>query len=211
MNQHRMSTESEVSSAANREVESYGPSAWMLEWPHEQISVWDAWSKVYERFGVAAERSNDLETGLIMLVAQKEQEDPEIESLLSALSKRSEFSLGRLISLFCKLYGVSKRDPLCQELEQARKSRNYLIHHFYRDRAELFKSPEGCTRLVEILVSIHDGLDAAVERLEEWRDRRVGYRVREANRDQVIEDAEEWRREEKQMLDAILGRQQRLA
>ena len=203
MRQNRTSVESEVSPVENGEVESFDPNVWSSEWPHERVSLWDAWSKVYERFGVAAERCNDLETGMIMLVAQKDREHPEIESLLSALSKSGDLPLGRLIVMFSTLYGIAKQDHLFKELERARKSRNYLIHHFYRDRGELFRSPEGCARLAEILVSIHDDLDVAVQRLEEW----CGPRTREEIHDQINEDVAKWRRENQQMLDAILGKQ----
>ena len=111
--------------------------------------------------------------------------------------------MGRLIKTFCSLYGVPSQDPLREELERASQARNYLIHHFYRDRADLFRNPEGCDRLVEMLVSIYDDLDAALQYLEQWRERWFGPQPPEAIWEQINEDVAQWQRENQQMLDAI--------
>ena len=186
----------------------YDPTAWFAEWPHKEKSVWDTHSKVHTRFGIAAEKCTQLETGLVMLAAQIEQalkRTPQLE----ALARNGALPLGPLISIFARLYGVPEDDPLMAELETAKKARNYLIHHFYRDRAEQFKTPEGCDELVEILVSIYDDLDAALQGLEHWRDEHFGYTPPEDTWDRINEDVAKWRAENQQMLDAMLGKNER--
>jgi hypothetical protein len=194
--------------------EFYDPSTWFSTWPHKEKPVWDVWSKVHTRFGLAAQKGTELETGLVMLVAQMEQaleREPQLETLLAGLAKSGVLPLGLLISTFGQLYTVPNDDTVMQELERAKKARNYLIHHFYRDRAELFTSPEGCEKLVEILVSIYDDLDAALQQLEDWRDGHLGYTPHEEVWDRINEDVAKWRNENQQMLDACLGKNERRA
>src|SRR5436853_42244 len=119
----------------------FDPTAWFGEWPHKEKPVWDTWSKVHTRFGLAAQKCSELETALVLLAAQMEQalkRTPELESLLSRLATNGMLPLGPLISIFARLYGVPEDDPLLAALATARKARNYLIHHFYRDRAAQF-------------------------------------------------------------------------
>ena len=189
-----------------RSTDPYDPLAWLEKWPHDKQPLWDSWREVYTRFGLAAARSTEIETGLIMMIAQMRQvieRNPRIEKLLSALSDVNALSLGTLIKMFCKLYSVSRDDQLAKQLERARKSRNYLIHHFYRDRGDGFTTPEGCKELVGVLVSIYDELYTALEYLQEWRDRTFGYRPPEERWDEINEDVEKYLREEQLMLDAI--------
>ena len=186
----------------------YSPGRWFSQWPHDKQSVWDSWREVHARFGLAAQESNRIETGLIMMVAQMEQaigRDPRIESLLSSLASTGRLTLGFLIKNFRRLYGLSEDHPLAMQLERARELRNYLMHHFYRDQESSFTTPEGCEALVDLLVSIRDEMDAALQYLEEWRVEQFGYRPPEELWDEINEDVERHYREEQQMLDAIAG------
>lgn len=192
--------------------EFYNPTGWFSKWPHTQKPVIDAWSEVHTRFGIAAQRGTELETALVMLVAQMEQalqRKPKMEALLLALGKNGMLPLGPLISAFGRLYGVPADHGLMEELRKAKNARNYLIHHFYRDRADLFTTPEGCKQLVEILVSIYDDLDAAMQWLEDWRDDHLGYTPSEDVWDRINEDIAKWRIENQAMLDAMLGKNER--
>jgi hypothetical protein len=192
--------------------DSYDPAAWALKWPHKETPHWEAWREVYARFGIAAQRGCDLETGLVMLISQMEQilkQKLQLEGLLAALEKNGMLPLGPLITLFCKLYPVPEGDDLVAELGKAKKSRNYLIHHFYRDRAALFTTPEGCEKAIEILVSIHDDMDVAVQYLEDWRDEHLGYRPPEEIWESINQDITKWQNEQRLMLDAFLGKNER--
>jgi hypothetical protein len=188
----------------------YDPHAWLSNWP-KHIPIWDAHREVHCRFGVAAQKCSEIETPLAMLVGQMQQavkRQPEFTALLSELTKTA-LPLGPLIDLFCRLYRVQADDDLAQELEKARKARNYLVHHFYRDSADLLTSPEGCRRLEDILISIHDDLDAARQALQDWRDNHLGYTASEDIWDRINEDVARWKSENQQMLDALLGKSQR--
>lgn len=188
----------------------YDPYAWVSNWPTD-IPIWDAHSEVHCRFGVAAQKCSELETGLAMLIGQMQQaikRQPQFAALLSELTKTA-LPLGPLIDLFCRLYGIGEDDDLAQELENAKKARNYLIHHFYRDRADLFTTPEGCKKLTDMLVSIHDDLDAARQYLEDWRDKHLGHSPPEDIWDRINADVDLWKSENQQMLDALLGKNQR--
>ena len=212
----------------DKELELYDPTAWVGKWPHEKQSIWETHSKVHTRFGIAVQACTKLETGLVMLVAQRKQLDNELalllaqmkqlkehfkklkitlefNSLLTELSKAGVLTLGRLIGLFQKLYHIPKDDPVIQELERAKESRNYLIHHFYRHRADHFESPEGCKKLVKELVSISDDFFTALEILEDWQNRNLGYKPLDDKLDEINEDVAKWRCEQEQMLNAILG------
>lgn len=202
----------------NKELELYDPAAWVGKWPHEKKTIWDVHSKVHARFGLAVQACTKIETGLVMLVAQikqlreyfeREQSTLEFKSLLTELSKAGALTMGRLIWLFRQLYGVPKDHPVIRELERAKKSRNYLIHHFYRHRGDHFESPEGCERLIEELVSIYDDFHTALEHLEEWHNRSFGYTSLDDILDEINEDVEKWRFEQEQMLKAILGKKGR--
>jgi hypothetical protein len=193
-------------------TEPHDPTGWFLKWPHNEKPVWEAWEKVHARFGIAAQRGCEIETGLIMLISQMEQalqQKLQLEGLLESLRKNGMLPLGPLIELFCKIYWVTDSDDLVVELRKAKSSRNYLIHHFYRDRADLFTTPEGCEKAVEILVSIYDDMDVAIQHLEDWRDKHFGYRPPEERWDEINEDVVKWRDEQQKMLNAFLGKNER--
>ena len=190
----------------------YDPFGWLSNWPLKDKGLWEAWDEIHARFGLAAQRSTELETGLVMLISQLEKalkRVPQFEILLSIIRKKGALPLGPLISLFIRLYQIPDDDELTEELEKAKNARNYLIHHFYRDQAELFTTPEGCQKITEILMGIYDDLDVAIQYLEDWRDQHFGYIPSEDIRDRINKDLAKWRHENQQMLDAFLGNNER--
>ncbi|NJD54994.1 MAG: hypothetical protein FIA94_01160 [Nitrospirae bacterium] len=191
--------------------EKYDPLSWLSKWPRDK-ALWDVWREVHARFGLAAQRGTELETGLVMMISQMEQalqRNLKLEILLSAIEKNGALPLGPLISLFRRLYQVPEDDVLTEELEKAKKGRNYLVHHFYRDQADLFTTSEGCQKLAEILVGINDDLDAAIQYLENWRDNHLGYTPPEDVWDRINEDVARWKLENQLMLDSFLGKNER--
>lgn len=185
-----------------------GPLNWMENWSLDDNSLIDTWSKVHIRFGFAAQEGNNLETALIMLLSQIQivlERKLEFSDLLEALEKNGGLVLGRLIQLFVQAYDIEKESELVQELEKAKKSRNYLIHHFYRHNNEKFKSPEGCEELVSELSNLQDNISVAIELLECWRDSEFGYRSAEQLRDKIRENPDQWATENEAMLDSIIG------
>jgi hypothetical protein len=148
-----------------------------------------------------------------MLISQIEQalkRVPTFETFLSALTKNGVLPLGPLIALFRRLYSVPEDDDLVENLEKAKKARNYLIHHFYRDRADLLTTPDGCQKMEEILSAIYDDLDVALQYLESWRDNHLGYTPPEEVWDRINEDIAKWKLENQQMLDSFLGKKERI-
>ena len=191
--------------------EKYDPSSWFYKWPQDK-ALWDVWREVHARFGLAAQSGTNLETGLVMLISQMEQalkRNPDFEMLLSAIKKNGALPLGPLISLFERLYQIPADDELTEELGKAKEARNYLIHHFYRDQATLFETPEGCQKLIAILVAIRDDLEVAIQYLEDWRDKHLGYTPPEDIRDRINDDVAKWKLENQQMLDSFLGKNER--
>ena len=51
----------------------YDPFGWLSNWPLKDKGLCEAWGKIHARFGLAAQRSTELETGLVMLISQLEQ------------------------------------------------------------------------------------------------------------------------------------------
>ena len=183
-----------------------GPGHWVVEWPTD-VDIAEAFSEVHARFGFAAECGNELETALVMLISQLEQavhRRLSFDDLLHFLEKNGSLTLGKLVDIFVR-YFRPPRD-LAAELRNAAKARNYLIHHFYRQRAEQFHSPDGCKKLQEELVSIQYEIAGATEQLEYWRDATFGARSYDEALDDIYADVRKWRREEAAMLKAMLGR-----
>jgi len=183
-----------------------GPSEWLGRWP-ANVDLVDAWAKVHTRFGFAAQSGNELETALVMLISQMEQAThrrPSFDHLLEFLEKNGSLTLGRLVDIFERYFRPPRE--LLLDLREAAKARNYLIHHFYRSRAELFHSPEGCRKLENELVSIQYDVDGAIEQLEYWRDHTLGARSYDDILDEIYADVKKWRREDAAMRKAMLGK-----
>ncbi|MBC8453896.1 hypothetical protein H8D64_02465 [PVC group bacterium] len=191
--------------------EMYDPLTWLVEWPHDKISIADAWTAVHSRFGFAARQGNQLETGLVMLISQTQQiKDRQLtfDDLLSFLEKNGCLSLGQLVKIFSDLFTVPK--DLKDALDTAVLRRNYLMHHLYRHRASLFETPDGCEKLKSEIVSIQDDMSTALEYLKDWKDATFGSTSDEDAWDKINENVEQWKHEQGQMLNAILGKKNRI-
>ena len=79
------------------------------------------------------------------------------------MDKRFEETLGRLIRNLKSVASVPA--DLEGLLAKALKRRNFLTHHFFRERAEMFMSREGREKMIEDLKSAQQLFDAADERL----------------------------------------------
>ena len=187
--------------------EKYDPAEWIANWPHDKISIADAWGKVHTRFGYAAQEGSKLETALVMLISQTQQilqRQATFDDLLAYLEENGSLTLGKLARIFEGFFQPS--DELKEALLLSVKKRNYLVHHFYRHRASLFDSPEGCEKMQEELVLIQYDLSTAYELLENWRDQRFGVIPEEDRWNRINADVEKWRGEQDAMLKAILGK-----
>lgn len=188
--------------------DEYNPTKWLSEWPLDEISLKDAWCSVHLRFGFAAEKGNELETALIMLVSQAQQIEEKklsFDDLIEMLDKNGGLTLGRLISLFENIYSIPSDSELSQELDKAKRSRNYLIHHFYRHNSDKFKTPNGCKELVNELSTLQDNIEVAREYLENWRDSNFGSRPLDEILDSIRKNPDRWLKENEAMLRAIVG------
>lgn len=81
------------------------------------------------------------------------------------MNQQFEQTLGRLIR------GLGKATSVPTDLEglltDALKTRNFLAHHFFRERAESFMSRDGRDKMIEELERAQKLFDAADERLTE--------------------------------------------
>lgn len=183
------------------------PLDWLSKWPLDQVPLVEAWTAVHTRFGFAAEVASELETGLLMLVSQCQQINERrlsFEDLLEYLEANGALTLGRLVQLLADACALPTE--LRESLALAQKRRNFLVHHFYRQRAELFHMPEGCKQLEEELLSIQYDLHDAAEQLKKWADTIFGARCHDDILDDIRRNVRQWRSEQDAMLRAILGK-----
>ena len=180
---------------------------WLSRWPLERVPLADTWASVHTRFGFASQVACELETGLLMLVSQFQQVRESrltFEDLLKYLETNGVLTLGRLVHLLDRLHKLPSETR--ETLDLGIRRRNFLIHHFYRHRAELFHSPDGCKKLEEELLAIQYDLSEAIEQLKIWADTVIGTRSNDEIRDDIREDIAKWRREQEAMLKAISGK-----
>ncbi|HRQ65583.1 MAG TPA: hypothetical protein PKZ76_12110 [Xanthomonadaceae bacterium] len=162
---------------------------------------------MHTRFGFAAQVGSELETGLVMLVSQSQQLKElrlTFHDLLEHLEANGELTLGRLVMRLDRLHELPM--DLKDALLTATRRRNFLIHHFYRHRADRFHTPQGCEQLKDELVCLQDDLSAAVELLKYWMDDVFGARSVDDIRDDIRRDLQKWRSEQSSMLKAIVKR-----
>ncbi len=130
---------------------------------------------VYAQFGLALYLAQVLEHGLANALmcaellprrAGKPVPRKEWEAEFDAfMDQQFEQTLGRLIR------GLSSVTTVPNDLEglltEALKKRNFLTHHFFRERAELFMSRHGREKMIQELERAQKIFDAADERLTE--------------------------------------------
>jgi hypothetical protein len=122
-------------------------------------SVEEQHRDVYCHFGAAAARASEFEmvlTNILLLNAKRSGKVTTVEDFdaLDAKLRESKKTLGNLLKEV-KL-GTTLPGRTLGALGQALDCRNYLIHHFFRDKAFEFETEEGRTRLVNELREARD-------------------------------------------------------
>ncbi|UWX03484.1 hypothetical protein H1235_10165 [Pseudoxanthomonas sp. NC8] len=129
--------------------------------------------EIYARFGLAIYQAQCLEHGLVNALVMldlipnerhKAKSRSEWEGLVdSFMDSKFELTLGRLIKALAAVTAVP--DNLGQNLASALKLRNYLAHHYFRERSEAFVSAAGRRRMFDELVEWHGQLSKADDEL----------------------------------------------
>jgi len=145
----------------------------------------DQVKEIYARFGLAIYQAQCLEHGLVNALVvldlipnerHKAKYRPEWEGLVdSFMDSKFELTLGRLIKLLDAVTTVPEN--LGKNLTSALKLRNYLAHHYFRERSEDFLSAKGRKRMFDELVESHGQLakaDDELSRIVEPAAARVG-------------------------------------
>jgi hypothetical protein len=143
---------------------------WLDNWK-DADQMWAKRSQVYNRFGIAAHTASEIEGKLVIILSavyHKEKTFLAIEDYYRLFAEHSRKTLGQLVKLFRER--ASLPEYFDETVTEALDRRNYLIHRFFRDKADDFKSPNGCDALVTQLVTINDSLDAADQYLGDLLD-----------------------------------------
>lgn len=129
--------------------------------------------EIYARFGLAIYQAQCLEHGLVNALVMldlipnerhKAKSRSEWEDLVdSFMDSKFELTLGRLIKALAAVTGVP--DNLSQDLASALRLRNYLAHHYFRERSEAFVNAAGRRRMFDELVEWHNQLSKADDEL----------------------------------------------
>ncbi len=130
--------------------------------------------EVYARFGLAAYGAQCLEQELIGaliyldLLPKKRGnlETKEWEALFDSYTEeQSKRTLGKMISILEDITAIPPN--LSESLSYALEKRNWLIHHYFRDRVIYFNSSEGRARMIAELDEITEIFRYADSLLEE--------------------------------------------
>ena len=106
----------------------------------------------YAHFGLAIFQAQIFEIEIVtsMVIAMFPKKDLIGRKNISAfMDQRSTYTLGRLLRDLKKYASVP--DELEQTLEEALKKRNWLVHNYFKDRAEEFMSSAGCNLMISEL------------------------------------------------------------
>ena len=130
----------------------------MLESKEGQLNA------VFACFGSAAQRGLDYEVALEnFLVAYNKIFKGLTQQDLEAIEiKLQNKTIGLLLQEFEKYVTVSD-STINELLKNARKRRNFLIHHFFRERQEKFKTEKGRMEMLRELVDIEKELEMAAK------------------------------------------------
>ena len=120
--------------------------------------------EVSARFGLAMYRAQCLERQLAIIMATKYGPGPtritreEFDALQEGLFRRT---LGQLVSEIGKLVEVNEDEK--EQLKDALKKRNWLVHHYFWDRAVMFQSESGRASMISELQEIAEYFQALDE------------------------------------------------
>ena len=129
--------------------------------------------EVYAYFGLAMYQAQCLERQLAMILATKYGPGPtritsrEFDALLEGLFRRT---LGHLVNEIGAIVDVNEDEK--EQLKVALKKRNWLVHHYFWDRAVEFQSESGRASMVSELQEAAEYYQALDEiftnRTKEW-------------------------------------------
>ena len=106
----------------------------------------------YAHFGLAIYRAQVLEQGIVnaMVVARMPDRGHVTRQDIDAFMDRQfKHTLGQLL-LELKKY-VAVQDELARILSEALSKRNWLVHDYFKERAEEFVTDAGCHRMISEL------------------------------------------------------------
>lgn len=118
--------------------------------------------EVYAQFGLAIFLAQVLEHALVnaMVAGRLVERERFTKRDVDAFTvEQFEKPLGRLISTLSKYVQVP--DELADSLRVALKERNWLAHHYFRERASAFMTEVGRQSMLEELASSHQKLEHA--------------------------------------------------
>ncbi|QJY34701.1 hypothetical protein HND92_18095 [Diaphorobacter sp. JS3050] len=129
--------------------------------------------EIYARFGLAIYQAQCLEHGLVNALVMldlipnerhKVKSRAQWEGLVDYfMDSKFELTLGKLIKSLSAVAAVP--DNLAQDLASALKLRNYLAHHYFRERSEMFVSATGRRKMFDELIEWCDQLSKADDEL----------------------------------------------
>ena len=120
--------------------------------------------EVYAQFGLASYMAQCLERTLatvIVFVQREHSSLKELDEILSAMHKRT---MGQLLAK------VSAPSGLEDDLDEALRKRNWLIHNYFWDRAADFMSHAGRQKMIQELVETRNLLENCDDALQELCD-----------------------------------------
>ena len=128
----------------------------------EQLS--EEIKEVYAWFGLAMYRAQCLEEQLVIILATKYGPDPttlsvaEYDNIFERLSSRT---LGKLVREIGTVAQLGKDED--EQLRRALSKRNWLTHHYFRERSIEFLTESGRVEMIEELQEATDSFQALDE------------------------------------------------
>jgi len=122
--------------------------------------------EVYAQFGLAIFLAQVLEHSLVnamvagRLAERETLTKPDVDAFMT---EQFEKPLGRLISTLSKFVQVP--DELAMILREALEERNWLAHHYFRERANMFMTEAGRQAMLDELPQSHQKFERAEEAL----------------------------------------------
>ena len=106
----------------------------------------------YAHFGLAIFQAQILEIEIVtsMVIAMFPKKDLiGRQGISTFMDQQSTYTLGKLLQELKKYASVS--DELEQILKEALEKRNWLVHYYFKERAEEFMSSAGCNLMISEL------------------------------------------------------------
>lgn len=134
----------------------------------------DQVKEVFAHFGLAIYQAQCLEHGIVNALVYldlipnergKAKSAAEWEARVDLfMDSKFELTLGRMIRSLAQTTGVAP--DLQQQLTAVLAKRNWLVHDYFRERAETFMTATGMTSMISELESVHAEILEADRRLD---------------------------------------------